>query len=40
MQCCQTCGKKLKGKDRKYKQDHLSQCRICLRVVNWSPYHE
>jgi NAD-dependent SIR2 family protein deacetylase len=30
---CQTCGKKLKARDRKIKQEHLSQCRKCYRVV-------
>ena len=30
---CSSCGKKLKKRDRKYKQDHLSECRKCLRVL-------
>ncbi len=32
-QYCVTCGKKLKKRDRKCKQDHLAQCRKCYREV-------
>ena len=32
-QYCVSCGRKLKKRDMKIKQDHLAQCRKCYREI-------